>query len=89
MQEIFYQGQTRKLLRKMKILIEFLKNDITKSDIVTLGYRKQLSNFEKLLNDQSILISLNLGTKSMMKVMAVIFERIHGFWIWIGHLILL
>ncbi len=46
--------QTRKLFKENEeILIEFLKNDITKSDIVTLGYRKkQLYNFEKLLNDQ-------------------------------------
>jgi hypothetical protein len=46
--------QTQKLLRENQdVLIEFVKNDITKSDIVTLGYRKkQLKNFEKLLNDR-------------------------------------
>ena len=49
--------QAQKLMRdNQDILIEFLKNDITKSDIVTLGYRKkQLLNFEKLLNDKAFL----------------------------------
>lgn len=58
--------QTRKLFKKNEeILIEFLKNDITKSDIVTLGYRKkQLYNFEKLLNDLEYFNKL----KSLYKV---------------------
>jgi len=47
------KAQARKLFKdNEEILIEFLKNDITKADIVTLGYRKkQLSNFEKLLTN--------------------------------------
>ena len=58
--------QIRKLFRdNEEILIEFLKNDITKADIVTLGYRKkQLSNFEKLLSDSEYFEKL----KSLYKV---------------------
>jgi hypothetical protein len=58
--------QTRKLFRdNEEILIEFLKNDITKADIVTLGYRKkQLSNFEQLLSDSEYFEKL----KSLYKV---------------------
>jgi hypothetical protein len=45
--------QTRKLLIQNKeVLHDLLKNDITKEDIVSLGYRKeQINIFEKLLCD--------------------------------------
>lgn len=48
------KDQLRKLFNENEeILTEFLKNDITKSDIVTLGFRKkQLNTFDKLLNDK-------------------------------------
>ena len=58
--------QTRKLFKENEeILIEFLRYDITKTDIVTLGYRKkQLTNFEKLLNEPEFFEKL----KSLYKV---------------------
>ena len=50
---IINKEQARKLLKDNEpLLIEFIRNDITKSDIVTLGYRKkQIKNFEKFLSD--------------------------------------
>lgn len=40
------------ILDNQDVIIEALKNNVTKSDIISIGYRKsQLEKFEKLLND--------------------------------------
>lgn len=48
------KDQARKMFKENEpLIIEFIKHEITKSDIVTLGYRKkQIKNFEKLLIDK-------------------------------------
>jgi len=58
--------RTKKLLRdNEEIFTEIFKNDLTKSDIINLGYRKkQLKNFEKLLNDSQHFAK----TKTLYKV---------------------
>ncbi|HVW99480.1 MAG TPA: Shedu immune nuclease family protein, partial [Candidatus Babeliaceae bacterium] len=49
--------QALKLIRENpEIIVEVLKNDLTKSDIVALGYRKeQLNIFNQLLNNETYL----------------------------------
>ena len=71
--------QTHKLLRDNEdVLIEFVKNDITKSDIVTLGYRKkQLRNFEKLLFDHEFFQKLKgiYQVQSNERLWQIFFEK--------------
>ena len=59
-------------------LIEALKNNITKSDIVALGYRKnQLEKFERLLNDEEFFYNEknNLNAKGKEAVWQNYFEK--------------
>jgi hypothetical protein len=56
---ILNQSQIRKLIiGNQDLFLDIVKSDITKSDIVALGYRKQqLGIFEKLLNDPNYFIN--------------------------------
>lgn len=60
------QSQTRKIIiEHQDLLSDILKSDITKSDIVALGYRKkQLEIFYKLLNNSNYFLKY----KSQLKV---------------------
>jgi len=63
-------------------LIEALKNNITKSDIVALGYRKsQLEKFQKLLSDEEYFNKEkeNLKTKGKEAIWQKFFEK--NYWI--------
>lgn len=53
------------LLDHQDLVIEFLKNELTKEDIVTLGYRKkQLEIFDKLLHDTNYFEELKVKYKA-------------------------
>lgn len=52
------------LLDHQDLVIEFLKNELTKEDIVTLGYRKkQIEIFDKLLHDTNYFEELKVKYK--------------------------
>lgn len=63
---IVSKANTKKfLLDHQDLVIEFLKNELTKEDIVTLGYRKkQLEIFDKLLHDPSYFDELKVKYKA-------------------------
>ncbi len=63
---ILTQSQKRKIIiENQDLFFDIMKSDITKSDIVALGYRKQqLELFEKLLNDPNFFLQYKIQIKA-------------------------
>ncbi|WP_051931223.1 Shedu anti-phage system protein SduA domain-containing protein [Gillisia sp. Hel_I_29] len=76
---VFTDHQSKKLLENNPNIIKsFIENDIKNADITALGFRKkQLKEFEKLLNDKDYFDSQldKLGNRSKENLWQVFFEK--------------